>query len=254
MVMMAKKVTKRPVSKGFGAQKEIKGSCVELKDAKTVNLMDWLKSGGASVSKVAIADFKGLRGVAGVSSDRLHPQSLLPCLNSDDLFLRHVFPLVARPPARQVIEAGEAVVSIPQELALQLGTDGVNPGYAAVNLCRINKSEERRAAGWFQPFLDVLPSNEQCDTTDFFSEEELAALEWDPVVEETRERLKMLRSTYDASQIAGIDKEHQPFSWDEFLWGVYQVVSRVLTIYTDSQGGQKYLIPVRIKNRMESPG
>jgi hypothetical protein len=72
LVMMAKKVTKRPVSKGFGAKKEIKGNCVELKDAKTVNLMDWLKSGGASVSKVAIADFKGLRGVAGVMVDRMH--------------------------------------------------------------------------------------------------------------------------------------------------------------------------------------
>jgi len=157
-----------------------------------------------------------------------------------------VLPPRTRPAARQVIEAGEAVVSIPQELALQLGTDGVNPGYAAANLCKIELSEERRAAGWFQPFLDVLPTREQCDTTDFFSEEELAALEWDPVLDETRERLKMLRSTYEASQIAGVNNEHQPFSWDEFLWGVYQVVSRVLTIYTDSEGGQKYLIPVRI--------
>lgn len=64
LVMMAKKIV-RPVSKGFGVQKDFKGAGKELRDKTTTELMDWLKSGGASVSKVAIADFKGLRGVAG---------------------------------------------------------------------------------------------------------------------------------------------------------------------------------------------
>lgn len=145
-------------------------------------------------------------------------------------------------------------MSIPQNLALQLGSDGVNPGYAAANLCKIEKSEERRAAGWFQPFLDVLPKYEHCDTTDFFSKEELAALEWEPVIEETRTRLEMLKTTYDASQITGVDRSsHDDFTWEQFLWGVYQVVSRVLTIYTDAEGGQKYLIPVCMHPKLCEP-
>jgi len=70
--MMAKKVTKRPVSKGFGAAPKIKGNLIVLEDKATVDLFDWLKSGGASVSKVAIAEFKGLRGVAGDSYSTKH--------------------------------------------------------------------------------------------------------------------------------------------------------------------------------------
>lgn len=114
-------------AKGFGAMPKIKGNLEELKESKIVNLCDWLKAGGSSINKVAIADFQGLRGVA----------------------------------ARQTIEEGEAIVSIPMEMALNLGSDGINPGYAAAQLCKIDKSPERRAIGWFQPFLDVLPSYEQ---------------------------------------------------------------------------------------------
>jgi len=135
---------------------------------------------------------------------------------------------------------------VPQELALNLGSEGVNPGYAAIQLVRIERSEERRAAGWYQPFLDILPPYEECDTTDFFSPEELAALEWEEVQKETTERLALLEQTYEASQgkaSAGFSSDGQ-FTWEEYMWGVYQVVSRVLSIYTSEEGGTKYLIPM----------
>ena len=209
-LMMAKKSPKKgaPVAKGFGAKPTLAGKASRIVSADSERFFQWLKAGGAAVSKVAIADFDGLRGVA----------------------------------AEKNIEEGEVIVSIPRDICLNLGSDGVNPGYAAAQLVRIEKDEERRRNGWFQPFFDMLPKYEQCDTTEFYSDNELNALEWDAVIQETKSRVAMLRSTYEASQV-GLGNDIK-FTWEEFLWGVYQIVSRVLTIYTNEDGAVKYLIPM----------
>jgi len=217
LVMMAKKSSVKgnkvmPTAKGFTTKAKLVGPAKQISSPKISKLMAWMEKGGANVGKVCVADFNGLRGVA----------------------------------ALQDIEAGEAIVTVPQDLSLNLGSEGSNPGYAAAQLVRIETDTERKAAGWFQEFLDVLPPYAECDTTDFFSDEELAALEWPSIIEETKRRYTMLRSTYDATQIASVQEKanNAKFTYEEFMWGVYQVVSRVLTIYTNADGGIKYLIPM----------
>ena len=80
----------------------------------------------------------------------------------------------------------------------------------------------------FQPYLNVLPKGEGLDNTLFYSDEELKMCEWPLVIEETQERLRKLQETH-----AEMKMGFEGCSWEDLLWGVYQVESRVFTIYED---------------------
>ena len=237
---MAKKATKskskasKPAARrGFGASPTKIGNVDLVNDPESLNFMAWLQEGGASIGKVALAT--NLRGVPG---------------------LRGMV-------ATQTIEAGEAIVSIPRDLCIYLGSDAENPGFAGAELARI-KNDPGRAAK-FQPYLTVLPKGDGLDNTIFFPPEDLALCEWAPVIGETEEKMQQLRATLeglnknvgrargaiDSAGAAGPGPMDGPqdghtsqvMSWDDFAWGVYQVESRVFTIFEEGMG-RKFACPV----------
>jgi len=144
-------------------------------------LYAWLDAGGAT-RRVTIADFDGLRGVV----------------------------------ATEPIAKGEAVISVPSALAIDLGVEGSDPLPAArafLRLWRTLQSAQARGPGEpcsaaeegalrISPFLKAIPpiGSPDLSTPDFFTPEELAELQWPPIEAEVAAVAQSLRAAADEAR------------------------------------------------------
>ena len=223
---------KRPVpnkigAKGFGAGPAGGGKLLD--EAQYGALYAWLGTSAlTNLRKVAVADFDGLRGVM----------------------------------ALQDIGKGEEIVAIPATFAVDLGADGADAINAAQRLLATREAEVAPA---YEPEEDeeeeVMPSSPRAaywatlpppDSPDlctpaFFEEEELAMLQWPPLVAETRQRAKQIGNAIGEGAVA----ESEPSATRWLEWAAWAVLSRVLTVQGPPSGGglggapvgRKLLIP-----------
>ena len=190
-------------------------------DAKTMRFYDYLRT--ASFPKVALAEIP-----LPESSERIRG-------------------VVATAP----IAAGEVICSIPLELAVSLGTEGDDPSLPAVTLMQMLQDEKR--AREYEAYFAVLPEEPACRiTTDYYSEQELAALWHPPTVEETQRRLARVRHTFRSAVWKGdadADDEEllrDPAARDafaQFQRCVYLIVSRTLSVRRRYET-RRFLIPL----------
>jgi hypothetical protein len=112
--------------RGFGSTRAAPGMGRLLSEPVYDRLYEWLReSPQTNLRKVAVADFDGLRGVM----------------------------------ALQPISAGEEIVSIPADLAIDLGSESANPIPAAVRMLQEKRADNgRRAAYW-----ELLPQPDSPD-------------------------------------------------------------------------------------------
>mmetsp|Transcript_29906 Transcript_29906/g.63019 ORF Transcript_29906/g.63019 Transcript_29906/m.63019 type:complete len:427 (-) Transcript_29906:295-1575(-) len=182
-----------------------------LTDPAYEALRSWLSAEGASLDKVGIADFDGLRGVI----------------------------------AMQNIQAGEEIISIPANCALDLGTQGDDPIPPALQLLSAIATDDGRR----QAYFEVLPSPDSPDlcTPDFFSEKELQMLQWPPIVREVRARSAALRKVLGSAAPTGDTRREEMAvaggRLRELKWAAWIVLSRVLTVLGPDGAGHKLLIP-----------
>ena len=193
-------------TRGFGSAPKSAGAKL-LDEPKYAALYEWLNTSPlTNLKKVAVGEFDGgLRGVM----------------------------------ALQDIAPGEEIVAIPATLAIDLGTDSSDPLPPARRLLA-----ERRAdadEGEYAAYWAVLPQPDSPDlcTPDFFSDAELDMLQWPPLIDETRRRAAVLQKVLSAD--SGGD-EHDGMRM--LQWGVWTVLSRVLTVVDPvDPAGHKLLIP-----------
>ena len=211
--------------KGFGARVATPAGGKLLSESKYEALYEWLRTNPlTNLRKVAVAEFGGLRGVM----------------------------------ALQDIGVGEEIVGIPATMAVDIGSDARDPLPAAQRLLAARAAEvspnydpenyeddesgsDERAAYWA-----TLPPPDSPDlcTPDFYSEEQLNALQWPPMVEVAKQRALQLENAIAASS-------QDESCLQELRWAVWAVLSRVLTVQgppdPGSFGGQpvgrKLLIP-----------
>jgi SET domain len=168
--------------------------------------------------------------------------------SSDDGGLRGVV-------ATKDIAKGEDIISIPYELAVNLGRQGDDPTLPAVQLLReylharqqpqqepaLSEAQQRR------PYYEMLPalgsSNDYLTSTDFFTEGALRELQSPLIVEETlarRDRVqRRLAEEMDASENAAT-----AITLEQLQWAVWIVTSRVLTVQGETPNEQyRLLIP-----------
>ena len=230
--MLAKSRSRKPAKRavptklsprGFGATaSRATGAGRLLQDPAYDALYELLRSSPqTNINKVAVADFDGLRGVM----------------------------------ALQDIAVGEEIVSIPAELAIDLGTGNEDPIPAALQLMQakaMDEDDDRRGAYW-----EVLPPPTSADlcTADFFSEKEIQMLQWPPLVLETRHRSSKLRSVLGSAAPSGDTDRAQMSSaggrMRELRWAVWLVLSRVLTVVSCPRPAPPSL-PLRFANRRQA--
>ena len=198
--------------RGFGKPPPKPGEVgVLLEDPAYAELNEQLTAAGANLKRVAIADFGGLRGVMALED----------------------------------LAKGDEIVSIPGPCAVNLGSQSVDPVAAAVAL--LEASERDAASGRRQAYWGLLPSLEAADlcTPDYFTEAEMAMLQWPPVEEEVRLRKEAMDEALAAApQLmadASAEERRRKLRWATFL-----VLSRVLTVQGPAGpmgGASKLLIP-----------
>lgn len=211
--LAAKKPSKAAAggARGFGAQTSAAAAApgaAAVPLAGYEALYAWLEAGGAS-RRVAIADFAGLRGVM----------------------------------ATEDIAKGEAAISLPSALAVDLGADASDPLPAARAFVRAWQAMQAARAGGVSagsapalglaPFLDAIPPLGAADvsTPDFFSGAELRQLQWPPLEAEVAERARALRAAADAARAAGeLGGADAEGGLRLLNWARWVVLSRVLTV------------------------
>jgi SET domain len=171
--------------------------------------------------------------------------------SSDDGGLRGVV-------ATKDIAKGDDIISIPYELAVNLGRQGDDPTLPALHLLREylqarqqpqqqqQPEESASEAQRRRPYYEMLPalgsSDDYLTSTDFFTEEALRALQSPLIVEETlarRDRVqRRLAEEMDASDSA------KAITLEQLQWAVWIVTSRVLTVQGETTNEQyRLLIP-----------
>jgi len=218
-------------AKGFGARPAMGGRLLE--EAQYGALYAWLGTSPlTNLRKVAVADFDGLRGVM----------------------------------AMQDIGKGEEIVAIPATFAVDLGADGADAINAAQRLLATRAAELAPAYEPDEDELDqtedVMPSSPRAaywatlpppDSADlctpaFFKEEELAMLQWPPLVAETRQRAKQIRNAIGGDEgdegggqggvaESGAESEAELSETRWLEWATWAVLSRVLTVQGPPNGG-----------------
>mmetsp|Transcript_52968 Transcript_52968/g.129906 ORF Transcript_52968/g.129906 Transcript_52968/m.129906 type:complete len:393 (-) Transcript_52968:71-1249(-) len=172
-----------------------------LRTRESDDFYRWMRAGGASIDRVALANFGtgGMRGLMALES----------------------------------ISKGECVLSVPRSMSLVLSETGSSPSFAALSLLRgVDAAEENNLV----PLVAMLPGMDDASTvTDFFSEGELKALEWEPVVAETRQRIRSLESTLANSGYQA--------DLDRLKWASFNVVSRAFTLRTKLGDTSRCLVP-----------
>lgn len=156
--------------------------------------------------------------------------------------------------ATEAIPAGGVLCSLPRSLAVDLGTEGANPGVAALELLRLMDAAAGGGGGGsgrpLAPVFDCLPALGSAEvlTPDWYTAAELDALEYRPVVAEVLARQQLLRSTYEdavSADAAVAERLERMGGYERYLWAVFIVVSRSYTI-ADASGAppRKYLLPL----------
>lgn len=156
--------------------------------------------------------------------------------------------------ATEAIPAGGVLCSLPRSLAVDLGTEGANPGVAALELLRLMDAAAGGGGGGsgrpLAPVFDCLPALGSAEvlTPDWYTAAELDALEYRPVVTEVLARQQLLRSTYEdavSADAAVAERLERMGGYERYLWAVFIVVSRSYTI-ADASGAppRKYLLPL----------
>jgi len=185
-----------------------------IDDDGVAEFFAYLTANGADASKVTLADFGGLRGVM----------------------------------ALQDIAPGEAIITVPYELSLDLGSESSDPTAPAVAFL----DHYLRAGSPARPYLAQIPAADSadCTTTDFFSEDELALLQCPQVVRATAgraarldERAASLARAYASRTTPG--RGTPPPTLGVLRWATWVVVSRVLTVQgREANAPRKCLIPL----------
>ncbi|KAG5179118.1 hypothetical protein JKP88DRAFT_350092 [Tribonema minus] len=119
--------------------------------------------------------------------------------------------------ALEDIKKGQCIIEVPAKSAIDLGDEGT-------------------------------PGSPDLTTTDFFTEAELAMLQWPPVVDETRRRIALCEKLYEdviKMQVQmGSAFNGKQVTVEDLKWAVFIVVSRVLTVVRgDDVRFAKLLIP-----------
>jgi hypothetical protein len=198
-------------------------------------LYGWIDAAGGT-RRVAIANFEGLRGV------------------------------VATAP----IAKGEVAISIPSTLAIDLGVDGSDPLPAARAFLRVWRaytaavarspdgvglSDDEAAALRLRPFLEAIPPQGSSDlsTPDFFTPDELAALQWPSLEADVAARAAALGAAIAEARASGELAQLDASTLASLNWARWVVLSRVLTVqdalppaagYSTPRAARKLLIPL----------
>ena len=157
--------------------------------------------------------------------------------------------------AMRDLKKGDVIITIPYEVAINLGPEGEDPTGPALEFLRdycevLGNEGSQSKNGKRSDYYKMLPAfkGEDClGSTDFFSEESLDALQSNTVKEETlkrRERVKRrFEQEVDGNFPAWIDGT--PVTKEHLQWAVWLVTSRVLTVQGDAGEGRSYklLIP-----------
>ncbi|KAK1857788.1 hypothetical protein I4F81_000403 [Pyropia yezoensis] len=219
----------RIAARGFGGAPAAATGARPLQSGAYAALSRYLLAGAANVRRVAIAD--------------------IPAPGGEGPPLRGVI-------ATEAIPAGAVMCSLPRSLAVDLGSEGKNPGVVALELLRLMDGAAAGGGGGgrgrplLAPVFDCLPALGSAEvlTPDWYTAEELDALEYRPVVTEVLARQQLLRSTYEdavAADPAVADRLDRMGGYERYLWAVFIVVSRSYTI-AEASGAppRKYLLPL----------
>ena len=161
---------------------------------------------------------------------------------------------------------GDDIISIPYELAVDLGRQGDDPTLPALALLRDYchmmsphgssphapppaASNSNRAS--YFALLPPFGGSECKGSTDFFSDEALGALQAPWVVRETLQRRELVRLRFSEAAAATASQSPPLPSWidgsplteDHLRWAVWLITSRVLTVQGDGGAYHRVLIP-----------
>jgi hypothetical protein len=221
--------------KGFGgvATKKSTNGGVDLDRSKdALAFYDFVEKGSAgdTLNRCALGYFPLLLG------------------DDDDFKLRGV---VAMKPMKQ----GDVMIRIPYELAQNLGQEGADPTGPAVALlrdyCQVLGQEGAAEPSPNSAYYQMLPPfrGDDCmGSTDFFSDDALAALQAPLIVEETRKRRDGTKARFE-TDIQGSSFPNwidgTPVTAEHLQWAVWLITSRVLTVQGSEEEGKSYrvLIP-----------
>lgn len=164
------------------------------------------------------------------------------------------------------IRKGEDILSIPYELALNLGREGNDPTLPAYMLlqeiCRHAPSEAVLNKGLidYSPYIAMLPEFDGPDclsSTDFFSDEALDALQFPVIKEETLLRRKLTQARFDrdvqpmidigasgGNNALAVDTNNEPITFRHLQWAVWLITSRVLTVQGADGSGQAFRLMI----------
>lgn len=247
---MAKKAAKKKKKSGSsGGTTGIKGFGSSPSSASSPAV-----GNGAAIdrSKDALAFYSYLEKNGG--GDNLKRVALGSFPIGPDLTIRGVVAL-------KPIKKGATILSIPYELALNLGREGGDPTLPAVNLlqdyCRFKSgmkssaSKNDRAA-----YFTMLPrflGSDCLGSTDFFNDDALEALQSPLVVEETLGRRAKTLARYERDVEPMTHISSDLFRWDaqgtlvteeHLRWAVWLITSRVLTVQGEAGTGEAYRLMI----------
>lgn len=146
------------------------------------------------------------------------------------------------------IQKGEEILSIPYELALNLGREGNDPTLPAYTLlqelCCSNNNDNKVNKKTYMNLLPEYDGSDMLGSTDFFSQEALDALQYPPIVQETLDRRDLTTARYerDVEPMLHISKttfnyQNNPVTLRHLQWCVWLITSRVLTVQGDASQG-----------------
>ena len=166
--------------------------------------------------------------------------------------------------AMKPIPKGELILSIPYEMAINLGQEGDDPTIPAVTLLEVLCDTERDGYDDLAPYLTMLPKFRGRDclgSTDFFSDKALSALQFPIIYEETVKRRKASQSRYQSEK-----EKLQKLQWkkeyndengaessqtfpnviveEHLQYAVWLITSRVLTVQGQAGSNKSYRLMI----------
>lgn len=176
----------------------------DAEDPKMQRLLDWLEERGANLPALKIG--KAANGVRGVYAHE-------PVVEGE---------LVIHIPRSAIITLDVAKQSATGKLITAHGANVSDYGYMAAFLLEV-----KREGGFWQPYLDVMPSGFS-EHPLFFSTEELDYLQGSYTLPMVKEQQNWL--TYEYKQVIDCLPKGQHFSAAEFAWARCTVMTRTYTI------------------------
>lgn len=144
--------------------------------------------------------------------------------------------------ALKEFKRGDVLLSIPEALTIRLTSPDDSPSGAGLALFQsVQKANADDTKKGLQSYIRLLPKvggDQFATTTDFFTDEELAMLQWPPVQEETKMRVERIKSLASSSP---------DVSEEDLLWATWIVVSRSIAVSFKDEEGEvntsRFLIP-----------